>query len=153
MSGFKSIGKKPNLDEWNLKSIKDFMSLVNDVALEAAGETLNYIVSEKYDSYLHLPYMWAPDSDGDGGPAVKDPLTIHVCLGYDYLDANFEFNLTAQVHDFIYSQISNVERAPDKWYLEPDAQEKIQTMAKAFQTTADILKESAAGDFSNVRVK
>ena len=53
---------------------------------------------------LSFPYMWAPESDGHGGPAVTDPATIEVEFplgGSETERVAFRTSLELVVDDFI----------------------------------------------------
>jgi hypothetical protein len=52
--------------------------------LELIRIVADFDVPEESEAYL--PFFWAPESDGVGGPPVEDPLTIYVQIGEEIVD-------------------------------------------------------------------
>lgn len=79
---------KVDLSEWNLGSVDEIADLMKLAVHRAAAEALN-LALEDDSTYPWMPYVWAPNSDGNGGNAPDDPLTIMVTLALNADDADF----------------------------------------------------------------
>jgi hypothetical protein len=84
---------KADLSGWNLDSIGDISIKLSEVVLAATAESLQHIF-ESDETYIYFPVEWE-DSDGIGGAAVDDPLTIYLRVGMesDGEKPTFQFNL------------------------------------------------------------
>ena len=90
-----------DLSGWSLGSIDELHKGMEQLLLNAARDVLN-IALDSDESYLSCPVIWAGkpgdehSSDGQGGPAVADPLTLYLCTslgGSELKDPTYTFNL------------------------------------------------------------
>lgn len=85
------IGEKPDLSEWVLPDVFDPEKTFTEMLQDALEQTLEVIFEdEDQQAYIYFPVKWG-DTDGRGGPAVSDPLTIHLAL--DSIGSAYSFNL------------------------------------------------------------
>lgn len=87
----KLLRKKPDLSEWVLPDVFDPEKTFTEMLQDALEQTLEVIFEdEDQQAYIHFPSLWG-ETDGGGGPAVSDPLTIHLAL--DSIGSTVVFNL------------------------------------------------------------
>lgn len=94
----KKVENNSNLEEWSLVSI----DALKDVVLKAAGEAVD-IAMEDDETYIYFPIEWddgpgaesSARSDGLGGNAVTDPLTVYLTVALDSEGSapTYSFNL------------------------------------------------------------
>jgi hypothetical protein len=87
----KRLGKKPDLSDWNLPDVFDEEKTFREMLQDALEQVLTAIFEEKpEEAYIYFPVEWG-DTDGRGGPAISDPLTIYLAL--NSIDLAYSFNL------------------------------------------------------------
>jgi len=102
---------------------------------------------------LFLPFQYAPHDDGDGGPAVTDPLTLHLALPLDRLDpVVYSFSLRDICNDFLDNRRLNGGVVDDA-----DDLAKVDALANALRRLALVVATSArepiGGELHDAHVK
>jgi hypothetical protein len=92
---------RPTVRDWNLEPILEecFQPFVTDLLDKA----LAIVFDESDDEmgpYLTMPAIWGPETDGERGPGVTDPLTIYVILR-QLSDSTSDFVLKASLRDIL----------------------------------------------------
>lgn len=101
---------KPDLTGWGLQEIDRFGEMAADALRKLVAEVL-HMAFEDDETYIYFPVDWSkdpeetcPGSDGIGGPEVKDPLTVYLCVGLEGENGEkptYEFNLRDVIFETI----------------------------------------------------
>jgi hypothetical protein len=87
----KRLGKKPDLSDWVLPDVFDEEKTFREMLQDALEQALEVVFEEEEEKpYIYFPAEWG-NHDGNGGPAIVDPLTIYLVL--DSINAAYAFNL------------------------------------------------------------
>ena len=88
---------KVDLSDWGIRALNDVNQVIGEALLKAVEEALDYAFEDD-ETYFYFPAEW-PRSDGVGGPAVADPLTIYLRVGLegDGEKPTYRFNLREAV--------------------------------------------------------
>lgn len=82
-----------DLSGWSLGSIDELHKGMEQLLLAAARDVLGLALDSEF-SYIAFPAVWAGapgskySSDGQGGPAVDDPLTMYLVTGLGGSESN-----------------------------------------------------------------
>ena len=138
------LGKnKVDLREWNFPSIENINSTIEDAIKAAASEAID-IALEEYEWRFSFPAEYGPDSDGRGGPAPLDPMTIAVGipLGDEiYGDVEFQCSLRNIVQEII-TDHENGGRADAA--ISGSSRDSLNRIANGFHGLAEMLELALA---------
>jgi hypothetical protein len=83
--------------------------------------------------YLTFPFCWAPEEDGDGGPAVSDPTTIYIHLPAlsEPNGVTYSVPLSEVIKDFLDSY------RHDDGTIDPEQSSPCSALAKRLHELAD----------------
>ena len=87
----KRLGEKPDLSDWVLPDVFDEEKTFREMLQDALEQVLEVVFEEEDEqAYIYYPVIWG-DTDGAGGPAISDPLTVYLLL--DSVHSGYSFNL------------------------------------------------------------
>ena len=94
----RNVRHKPDLSKWSLP-LSDEITSTLEKAISNTVESVLELAFDEGDTYITFPIEWVSDSrnsDGHGGPAVTDPLTVYLVVDIGSDDNEkpiYEFNL------------------------------------------------------------